>query len=200
MDRWKNINSKAIILNLDHVDTDMIYPAQHLTTISKTGHKDALFSALKKADPEFPFNKVVEGERSILVAGHNFGCGSSREHAVWAILQYGIRCVIAKSFGDIFKANSLKNGLLPVVVSESEFEAICKSQEKSEAMSVDLAKQEILIGDGLKINFEIDPFRKHCLLEGIDDLQYILELNSEISKFRVNQEAVRFFDTTWAVQ
>ena len=194
MIKWNDLNSKIISLRLDHVDTDMIIPAQFLTSTSKTGYAKGLFKRLRDEDPEFVLNTEVQGDKSILLAGHNFGCGSSREHAVWALTEYGIRCVIAKSFGDIFKANALKNGLLAISLDELEVDQLF--EEKNQIRIV-LSEQKIIRDGGAEIKFEIDPFRKYCLLEGLDDLDYILDSKSEIDTYRRIHSSNKYFDTNW---
>ncbi len=200
MNKWINIDSKPIYFLSDHVDTDMIIPAEYLTSISSTGYGQGLFKRFREKDPKSPFNILAPGERNILVAGVNFGCGSSREHAVWALSDFGIKCVIAKSFSDIFTANSLKNGLLPIVISEAQYMELIKNESDQTNIKVNLENQEVIINDKQKIYFEIDSFRKHCILSGLDDLDYLLEHQSAISKFRAEQEKNRYFKTSWITE
>jgi 3-isopropylmalate/(R)-2-methylmalate dehydratase small subunit len=195
MEKWKNIESPYIVLPLDHVDTDMIIPAQYLTSTSRTGYLDGLFKRLREKSAEFPVNKYPPGERKILVTGANFGCGSSREHAVWALTEYGFRVVIAESFADIFRANALKNGLLTITLEKSKILELQNSAEVSDALSVVLEEQKILRNGSLFADFEIESFRKYCLLQGVDDLEYILEHKAHIDAFNELQADKRFYSS-----
>jgi len=199
MEPWKDLSTKAIFLNINHIDTDMIIPAQYLTSTKKTGYSEGLFIRLKEQDPKFPLNRYASGERKVLIAGDNFGCGSSREHAVWALLEYGIQCVIAKSFGDIFKANSLKNGLLPIQVSAENYEMLIGLNYDESNLEVSLKNQTVKVKENISFTFKIDPFRKHCLTQGLDDLDYLLNLKNEIENYRSQNKENQYFDTTWAV-
>ena len=172
----------AAPLPMVNVDTDMIIPKQYLKTIARTGLGKGLFSELRYKDdgtpnPNFVLNQPAYGHAEILVAGDNFGCGSSREHAPWALLDFGIRCVISTSFADIFYNNCFKNGVLPIVVSPDELALLMDdaSRGANATLTVDLEAQEIRGPDGGKIHFEIDQFRKHCLLNGLDDIGLTLE-------------------------
>jgi 3-isopropylmalate/(R)-2-methylmalate dehydratase small subunit len=178
MKPFKPIKSQAIPLDLDHVDTDMIIPAQFLTKTDKSGYGDHLFERLKEQAPDFVFNDPQYKSASILLAGENFGCGSSREHAVWAIMQAGIQLVIAKSYSDIFYANSAKNGLLLVILEEAVVDALMR-QAKADSLllSVDLENQSIAT-EVETYHFDYDPFRKDCFLKGQDDLAYLLEVTA----------------------
>ena len=178
--RWTNSpRSKASPrrCSMINVDTDMIIPKQYLKTIKRTGLGKGLFSEMRYKDdgsenPDFVLNKPAYRKAKILVAGDNFGCGSSREHAPWALMDFGIRCVISTSFGDIFYNNCFKNGVLPIRVSPEDLEKLFDDAERgaNATLSIDLEKQEIRGPDGGVVKFDIDPFRKHCLLNGLDDI------------------------------
>ena len=160
-----------------NVDTDMVIPKQYLKTIKRTGLGKGLFSEMRFKDdgsenPDFVLNKSAYRNAKILVADYNFGCGSSREHAPWALLDFGIRCVISTSFGDIFYNNCFKNGILPIRVSPEDLEKLFDDAERgaNSTLTVDLEEQVIRGPDGGEVRFDIDPFRKHCLLKGLDDI------------------------------
>lgn len=177
MDKFTTLSGIAAPLHLVNVDTDMIIPKQYLKTIKRTGLGTGLFSELRYNDdgsdnPDFVLNKPSYKGASILVAGDNFGCGSSREHAPWALLDFGIRCVISTSFADIFYNNCFKNGILPIVVTPEQLAALFDDAERgaNARITVDLESQTITGPDGGSITFDIDPFRKHCLLNGLDDI------------------------------
>lgn len=177
------------------VDTDLIIPAQFLTSISRDGYGENLFRRLRDGDASFPFNQERYRGASILVADSNFGCGSSREHAVWALTGGGVRVVIAKSFADIFYNNSAKNGLLLVVLPGDVVDEILSSACREDLiLTVDLAEQTVKYG-GRTFTFDYDPFRKHCLLNGLDDVQYIRSYENDINAFREAQERVRYMST-----
>jgi 3-isopropylmalate/(R)-2-methylmalate dehydratase small subunit len=172
-----------------NVDTDKIIPKQYLKTIKRTGLGAGLFAELRydengNENPDFVLNKPAYRRAEILVAGDNFGCGSSREHAPWALLDFGIRCVISTSFADIFFNNCFQNGILPVVVSPEDLEKLMDDAERgaNARLTIDLEKQEIHGPDGGTIHFEIDAFRKHCLLNGLDDIGRTLEKGDRISE------------------
>src|ERR1700690_4410359 len=175
MEPFKQLTGVAAPLPMINVDTDMIIPKQFLKTIKRTGLGSALFHEMRtKADgspnPDFVLNKPAYKNAKILVAGANFGCGSSREHAPWALLDFGIRCVISTSFADIFYNNCFKNGILPIRVSQEDLDKLFDDAERgaNATLSIDLASQEIRGPDGGMVKFEIDPFRKHCLLNGLE--------------------------------
>jgi len=177
MDKFDTLTGTAAPLHLVNIDTDMIIPKQYLKTIKRTGLGVGLFSDMRYKDdgsdnPDFVLNKPAYKGTSILIAGDNFGCGSSREHAPWALLDFGIRCVISTSFADIFYNNCFKNGILPVVVTPEQLDALFDdaSRGANAKVTVDLASQTITGPDGGSISFEIDSFRKHCLLNGLDDI------------------------------
>ena len=190
MEKFNQLTGVAAPLKITNVDTDKIIPKQYLKTIRRTGLGRGLFSEMRYNDdgsdnPDFVLNKPAYKGVSILVAGDNFGCGSSREHAPWALLDYGIRCVISTSFADIFYNNCFKNGILPVVVSAEDLDKLFDDAERgaNARLSVDLETQEIRGPDGGVISFEIDPFRKHCLLEGLDDIGLTMARKGEIERF-----------------
>jgi 3-isopropylmalate/(R)-2-methylmalate dehydratase small subunit len=177
------------VLDRDSVDTDQIIPKQFLKRTERTGYGDCLFFDWRldregKPNPAFPLNAVKYKGASILLAGKNFGCGSSREHAVWALRDYGFRAVIAPSFADIFANNCVKNGLLTVVLPPAEIAAL-KSRDHAGRLelTVDLKKREVSAGDGFRAAFELDPFRRTCLLEGLDEIGMTLKHEAEISAY-----------------
>ena len=190
MEKFDKLEAVAAPLKMINVDTDMIIPADYLKTLKRTGLAKGLFSRIRKLadgsmDPDFALNKPAYKNAAILVAGDNFGCGSSREHAPWALMDAGIRCVISTQFGDIFYNNSFKNGLLPIKVSPEDLEKLFDDAERgaNATLSIDLEKQEIRGPDGGCIKFEIDPFRKQCLLNGWDDIGLTLQHEKDISAF-----------------
>ncbi|SFD65836.1 3-isopropylmalate dehydratase small subunit [Roseivivax sediminis] len=190
MDKFDQLTGIAAPLPIVNVDTDMIIPKQFLKTIKRTGLGVNLFDEMRYDDdgneiPDFVLNRPQYREAEILVAGENFGCGSSREHAPWAIKDFGIRCVIAPSFADIFFNNCFKNGILPIALPQREVDLLMKDAEKGQnaRMTVDLEAQTVTTSDGEVITFEIDPFRKHCLLNGLDDIALTLEKAAAIDSF-----------------
>lgn len=192
MDKFNQLTGVAAPLPIINVDTDMIIPKQYLKTIKRTGLGTALFSEMRYRDdgsenPDFVLNKPAYRDATIIVAGDNFGCGSSREHAPWALLDYGIRCVISTSFADIFYNNCFKNGILPVVVTPAQLEALMDDAERgaNATLSVDLEKQTIKGPDGGTIKFEIDPSRKQALLEGLDDIGITMGKGDSIAAFEM---------------
>jgi 3-isopropylmalate/(R)-2-methylmalate dehydratase small subunit len=194
MQSFTTLTGVAAPFPLINVDTDMIIPKQFLKTIKRTGLGKALFHELRfdekgQEKPEFVLNKPAYRKAQILVAGDNFGCGSSREHAPWALLDFGIRCVISTSFADIFYNNCFKNGILPIVVSPENLKKLMDDAERgaNATISIDLAAQEIRGPDGGMIRFDIDPFRKHCLMNGLDDIGLTMEKQSDIDKFERSQ-------------
>jgi len=196
MEKIRQVHSKVIPLPLNDVDTDMIIPAQYLTSISREGFGDKLFKRLREDDPEFPFNQEKYRGAKILVGANNFGCGSSREHAVWALMGAGIRVVIAKSFADIFSGNSAKNGLLLVKLPPEKVDELLKdAQSGTYELTVDLEKQAVLTPAGESAAFDFDPFRRHCLLNGLDDIDYINENQETIARYRQRCEELRFYST-----
>jgi len=190
MQPFTKLSGVAAPLPMVNVDTDMIIPKQFLKTTKRTGLGSALFFEQRYNDdgsekPDFVLNKPAYRKSQILVGGANFGCGSSREHAPWALLDFGIRCVIAPSFADIFYNNCFKNGILPIALPQAEVDKLMDDAERgaNAVISVDLEKQEIRGPDGGCIKFEIDPFRKQCLLNGWDDIGLTLRHEKDISSF-----------------
>jgi 3-isopropylmalate/(R)-2-methylmalate dehydratase small subunit len=198
MDKFTSLEGVAAPLKMINVDTDMIIPKQYLKTIKRTGLGTGLFSELRYKDdgsenPEFVLNKPAYRNAKILVVDDNFGCGSSREHAPWALLDFGIRCVISTSFGDIFYNNCFKNGILPVRVKPEELEKLFDDAERGSnaTLTIDLPSQEIRGPDGGTIKFEVDAFRKHCLLNGLDDIGLTLQKKPAIDSFETQSKAER---------
>ena len=198
MDKFTTLTGVAAPLPMINVDTDKIIPKQHLKTIKRSGLGKALFDEMRyrqdgSENPDFVLNKPAYRQAKILVAGENFGCGSSREHAPWALLDFGIRCVIASSFADIFYNNCFKNGILPIALPQEDVDKLMDDAERgaNAVVSIDLEKQEIRGPDGGCIKFDIDPFRKRCLLDGLDDVGLTLEKTPAIDAFeernRLNQ-------------
>ena len=180
---------KGIPANLPmiNVDTDMIIPKQFLKTIKRTGLGKSLFFEMRydetgKEVKEFILNKEPYNNSPILLVGKNFGCGSSREHAPWALLDFGIQCVISSSFADIFYNNCFKNGMLPIVLDERKIEELIQYSKIKKSIEINLTKQEILFGNK-RIKFDIDPFKKKCLLNGLDDIALSLEKSEKISSY-----------------
>ncbi len=190
MDKFTTLEGIAAPLPMINVDTDKIIPKQHLKTIKRTGLGKVLFDELRyRADgsenPDFILNKPAYRNAKVLVAGENFGCGSSREHAPWALMDFGIRCVIASSFADIFYNNCFKNGILPIKLPQEIVDQLMDDAKKgaNARLTVDLQQQTIERPDGEKVHFEIDAFRKHCLLNGLDDVGLTLEKAPKISSY-----------------
>jgi 3-isopropylmalate/(R)-2-methylmalate dehydratase small subunit len=190
MDKFTKLTGVAAPLPLINVDTDMIIPKQFLKTIRRSGLGKNLFDEMRYDQDgneveDFVLNKPAYRKATILVAGENFGCGSSREHAPWALLDFGIRCVIAPSFADIFYNNCFKNGILPIALPQEEVDKLMDDAERgaNAVVSVDLEKQVITGPDGGSIGFEVDAFRKHCLLNGLDDIGLTMEKAEAIDAF-----------------
>jgi 3-isopropylmalate/(R)-2-methylmalate dehydratase small subunit len=191
------LSGVAAPLRVVNVDTDMIIPKQYLKTIHRTGLGKGLFSEKRyredgSENPDFVLNRPAYRDAKVLVAGDNFGCGSSREHAPWALLDFGIRCVISTSFADIFYNNCFKNGILPIKVSRQDLEKLFDDAERgaNATLTIDLEKQEIRGPDGGVVTFEIDPFRKHCLLNGLDDIGLTLQKADRIDAFEQRAAAI----------
>lgn len=200
MRKFVKRSSKAMPLALNDVDTDMLIPAQYLTSISKEGFGLFLFKRLREADPQFPLNQARFSDAKVLVANDNFGCGSSREHAVWALLDAGFEVVIAKSFADIFAGNASKNGLLLVTLPGSVVDDLRLRAESGDLfLTVDLLNLSVSSDCGVQCNFPYDAFRQHCLLEGLDDLDYLLAHRDAIARYR-NKEKVPGVATTELVK
>lgn len=200
MQKFDKLTGVAAPLDILNIDTDMIIPKQFLKTIKRSGLGKNLFDEMRYARdgselPGFVLNKAPYRKAEILVAGDNFGCGSSREHAPWALLDFGIRCVISTSFADIFYNNCFKNGILPIVVSADERDALLADAADIEnpELSIDLVSQAIRRPNGVTISFEVDAFRKKCLLEGLDDIGLTMEKSSAIDSF----EAARSQSQPW---
>ena len=194
MDTFTTLTAVAAPLPIINVDTDRIIPKQYLKTIKRTGLGKGLFAEMRYRDdgsenPDFVLNKPAYRNAQIVVAGDNFGCGSSREHAPWALLDFGIRCVISTSFADIFYNNCFKNGILPIVVSPENLKKLLDDADRGSnaTITIDLPKQEIRGPDGGTVKFDIDPFRKHCLLNGLDDIGLSLEKVSSIEAYEKKQ-------------
>ena len=190
MEKFTTLTGIAAPLPLINVDTDMIIPKQFLKTIKRTGLGANLFDEMRFDDngaeiPDFVLNKPAYRDAQILVTGDNFGCGSSREHAPWAIADFGIRCIIAPSYADIFYNNCFKNGILPVTLPQEQVGALMRDAERgaNARMTVDLEAQTVTSSDGQVFAFEIDPFRKRCLLEGLDDIGLTMEKSAAIDAF-----------------
>ena len=187
MKKFSSLKGIPAYLPMINVDTDMIIPKQFLKTIKRTGLGKSLFFEMRydengKTIKEFVLNKDPYNKSSILLTGKNFGCGSSREHAPWALLDFGIKCVISPSFADIFYNNCFKNGILPILLDEKKIEELVEYSIRKENIEINLNKQEILFGNK-KIEFKIDPFKKKCLLNGLDDIALSLEKSEKITKF-----------------
>ena len=196
MDKFTALTGVAAPLPIINIDTDMIIPKQYLKTIKRTGLGSALFSEMRysqdgKELPDFVLNKPAYRKAQILVTGQNFGCGSSREHAPWALLDFGIRCVIAPSFADIFYNNCFKNGILPIVLPQDDIDKLMDdaSRGANAVVSVDLEKQEIRGPDGGMIKFDVDAFRKQCLLNGWDDIGLTMRHEKSIDDFEAKRRA-----------
>jgi len=196
MDKFTKLTGVAAPLPDINVDTDKIIPADYLKTIKRTGLGVALLSEMRYNDdgsekPDFVLNQPAYRESQILVAGENFGCGSSREHAPWAILDFGIRCIISTSFADIFFNNCFKNGILPIVLPQEDVDKLMDDAGRgaNAVMSIDLENQEITGPDGGTIPFDVDAFRKHCLLNGLDDISLTLQQDDKISAYEAAQSA-----------
>lgn len=190
MDKFTVLESVAAPLRIINIDTDMIIPKQYLKTIKRTGLGTGLFSEMRYSEdgsenPDFVLNQPAYRQAKILVAGDNFGCGSSREHAPWALLDFGIRCVISTSFADIFYNNCFQNGILPIQVSPEDLEKLFDDAERgaNATLTIDLEKQEIRGPDGGSVTFDIDPFKKHCMLNGLDGIGLTMEKGAAIDSF-----------------
>ena len=187
MQKFISLKSIPTYLPIVNIDTDMIIPKQFLKTIKRTGLGKNLFFELRydekgKEISDFILNKKPFCNSNILITGKNFGCGSSREHAPWALLDFGITCIISSSYADIFYNNCFKNGILPIVLNEDKIKEISEYSNREEEISVNLADQKIIYGNN-EISFEIDPFKKKCLLEGLDDIALSLEKSDKIKSF-----------------
>lgn len=195
MEKFTTFTSRLAPLPIDNIDTDQIIPARFLKTISKTGLGDQLFfdwryDAEGNPKPDFLLNKPEGRAAQVLLAGDNFGCGSSREHAPWALMQYGFRAVISTSFADIFRGNSLKNSLLPIVVAHDVQKALLRAvaADLSVTVTVDLVQQKLTLPDGSTVTFPIDSFAKDCMLQGVDELGYILQQEAAIAAYEAKRQ------------
>ena len=196
MKAFTNFESRVMVLALNNIDTDQIIPARFLKTTSKQGLDAQLFNDWRydekgNPNPDFVLNQPPARGAQILLAGDNFGCGSSREHAPWALTQFGFRAVISTSFADIFRQNSLKNSLLPIAIPADAHAELMKeiAANPSATVSVDLAKQTLTLPGGRAVEFPVDAFSKHCLLEGVDELGYILQQDAAIAVFENSHPA-----------
>ena len=195
MDKFTTLTGVAAPLPMINVDTDMIIPKQHLKTVERTGLGKALFEEMRYRDdgsenPDFVLNQPAYRQAKILVAGENFGCGSSREHAPWALMDFGIRCVIAPSFADIFYNNSFKNGMLLIKLPPQVVAELMEDARKgaNARLTVDLDSQTITRPDGGKVHFDVDPFLRHCLLNGLDDIGLTLQKESKIAAYESKRQ------------
>jgi len=198
MEKFETLTGVAAPMPIVNIDTDMIIPKQFLKTIKRTGLGTALFHEMRTNDDgsentDFVLNKAAYRDAKILIAGDNFGCGSSREHAPWALLDFGIRCVISTSFADIFYNNCFKNGILPIQVSEDELETLLHAAERGAnfTLTIDLENQEIKGLESGDIAFKIDHFRKHCLMNGLDDIGLTMEKSGQIDTFETTMNETR---------
>jgi 3-isopropylmalate/(R)-2-methylmalate dehydratase small subunit len=202
MEPFTTLTSRVVPLPLDNIDTDQIIPARFLKTIDKAGLGDALFAdwrydAAGRPRPDFVLNQPAAQGAQVLLVGHNFGCGSSREHAAWALLGFGFRAVIGTSFADIFRNNALKNGLLPVVVDPQTHQRLLNlvAEDPAAQVTIDLATQSLRLPDGSQATFPIAAFTRRCLLQGVDELGYLLGLLPQIEGYEARVgDVVR----TWA--
>ncbi len=192
MKPFTTLTAIAAPLPIDHIDTDMIIPKQFLKTIKRTGLKEGLFHELAyqvngQKNEEFVLHKPPYDKAEILIAGQNFGCGSSREHAPWALLDFGIRCVIAPSFADIFYNNCFKNGILPIALPKEQVATLMETAAHGGTISVDLEKQQVSAGNH-HFSFDVLPFRKHCLMHGLDDIGLTLQKTDNIAAYEAKQK------------
>lgn len=196
MDKFDKLTSAAAPMNMINIDTDMVIPKQFLKTIARTGLGKNLFHEMRYDDDgneveDFVLNQPAYRNAKILVADENFGCGSSREHAPWALLDFGITCVIAPSFADIFYNNCFKNGILPIKLPKEDWEKVMDDAQRgaNATLTIDLESQTISGPDGGEVHFEIDPFKKKCLLEGLDDIGLTMQNGAKIDDFEAKRNA-----------
>jgi 3-isopropylmalate/(R)-2-methylmalate dehydratase small subunit len=188
MDKFQTFTAKAMPVPIKDIDTDMIIPAQFLTSVSRSGFGQNLFRRLRDNDANFPINQEKYKDAGIIVADSNFGCGSSREHAVWAIQGAGFKAIISKSFADIFYNNSAKSGLILITLPDKTVDDLISRATAGElTLTINLQDQVVQEKNGQSYSFDYDPFRKHCILNGLDDIDYILSMKEEINKFRKQQ-------------
>ena len=190
MQKFNSLKSIPAYLPMVNIDTDMIIPKQFLKTIKRTGLGKNLFFEMRYDDngneiKDFILNQEPHNQSKILIAGKNFGCGSSREHAPWALLDFGITCVISSSYADIFYSNCFKNGILPITLPEEKIKELSEYSKRKEEISIDLKEEKIIFGNS-EIKFDIDPFKKKCLLEGLDDIALSLAKKEKITTFEEN--------------
>ncbi|MDA7564867.1 3-isopropylmalate dehydratase small subunit [Candidatus Pelagibacter sp.] len=190
MQKFNSLTSIPVYLPIVNIDTDMIIPKQFLKTIKRTGLGKNLFFEMRYDDngneiKDFILNQEPHNQSKILIAGKNFGCGSSREHAPWALLDFGITCVISSSYADIFYSNCFKNGILPITLPEEKIKELSEYSKRKEKISIDLNEEKIIFGNS-EIKFDIDPFKKKCLLEGLDDIALSLAKKEKITTFEEN--------------
>ena len=190
MQKFNSLTSIPAYLPIVNIDTDMIIPKQFLKTIKRTGLGKNLFFEMRYDDygneiKDFMLNQEPHNQSKILITGKNFGCGSSREHAPWALLDFGITCVISSSYADIFYSNCFKNGILPIILPEEKIKELSEYSKRKEEISIDLKEEKIIFGNS-EIKFDIDPFKKKCLLEGLDDIALSLAKESKINNFEKN--------------
>ena len=193
MDKFTKLTGVAAPMKIRNIDTDMIIPKQYLKTIKRTGLGSGLFSEMRfnedgSENPDFVLNKPAYRDAKIIVAEDNFGCGSSREHAPWALMDFGVRCVISTSFADIFFNNCFQNGVLPIRVSREDLDKLMEDAERgaNATMTIDLEAQEIQGPDGGVVKFDIDAFRKHCMINGLDDIGITMQKNAGIASYEDN--------------
>jgi len=198
MQKFDKLTGVAAPMPLVNIDTDMIIPKQFLKTIKRSGLGKNLFDEMRYDDngneiPDFVLNQPAYRNAEILIAGENFGCGSSREHAPWALLDFGIRCVISTSFADIFFSNCFKNGILPIVLPQEQVDILMEDARKGSnaRITVDLENQTVSTSDGQAFAFDVDPFKKHCLLNGLDDIGLTLEKAPAIDAFEAKAQTLR---------
>ena len=187
MQKFNSLKSIPAYLPIVNIDTDMIIPKQFLKTIKRTGLGKNLFFEMRydeggKEIKDFILNKEPHNQSKILIAGKNFGCGSSREHAPWALLDFGITCIISSSYADIFYSNCFKNGILPIILTEEKIKELSEYSKRKEEISIDLNEEKIIFGNN-EIKFDVDPFKKKCLLEGLDDIALSLAKENKINDF-----------------
>ena len=190
MQKFNSLTSIPAYLPIVNIDTDMIIPKQFLKTIKRTGLGKNLFFEMRYDDngneiKDFILNQEPHNQSKILISGKNFGCGSSREHAPWALLDFGITCVISSSYADIFYSNCFKNGILPIILPEEKIKELSEYSKRKEEISIDLKEEKIIFGNS-EIKFDIDPFKKKCLLEGLDDIALSLAKEDKINNFEKN--------------
>lgn len=195
MNPFKKLTGIAAPYPLNNIDTDMIIPKLFLRTIKRTGLGKGLFYESRfdmegKENPDFVLNREPFRRANIMIAGENFGCGSSREHAAWSLLDFGITSIIAPSFGDIFYNNSFKNGILPIVLPQDQVDALVKYAETGREITIDLEQQKVVAGNEV-YTFDVDPFRKHCLINGLDDIGLTLEKKTFIDSYEETRAAQR---------